>query len=106
LFEDGKHQLLLAHDAGVLDFHRFGKGEQIRRGFVFKLLKLHFLHGKSKSRFYNRGEAGKGIRHKVPARQILAPAIEGVETLDSDSRETLQALSSRQNAWKAPPEIN
>jgi hypothetical protein len=51
LLEDGEHQLLLAHRAGVFDLDRFGKCEQIGRGFVLELLKLHFLHGKSKSRF-------------------------------------------------------
>ena len=45
LLQDREHQLLLAHDAGVLDLERFGKGDQLRRLLVLEFLEFHFLHG-------------------------------------------------------------
>ena len=38
LLEDGEHQLLLAHGAGVLDLQLFGKGEQLGRRFGLEVL--------------------------------------------------------------------
>ena len=44
LLEDREHQLLLAHDAGVLDLERFGERDQIGRFLVLEFLEFHFLH--------------------------------------------------------------
>ena len=43
---DREHQLLLAHDAGVLDLQLRGRGQELGRGFGLKLLELDFPHGK------------------------------------------------------------
>ena len=43
--EDGKHQLLLAHGRGVLDFMLFGKYQQFGGRFGLELAELHILHG-------------------------------------------------------------
>jgi hypothetical protein len=51
LLEDRKHQLLLAHYTSIFDLDRFCKRQKIGRSFVLELLKLHFLHGKSKFRY-------------------------------------------------------
>ena len=45
LLEDGEHQLLLAHGAGVLDLQLFGEGEQLGRRLRLEILKLDFPHG-------------------------------------------------------------
>ena len=38
LFEDGEHQLLLAHGAGVLDPGLLGEAQELRRGFDLEVL--------------------------------------------------------------------
>src|SRR5690606_24658691 len=45
LLEDGEHQLLLAHHAGVFHFQRFGKRNEIGRLLVLEFAEFHFLHG-------------------------------------------------------------
>ena len=42
--QDGEHQLLLAHDAGVFHLERFGVSDQLRRFLVLELCEFHFLH--------------------------------------------------------------
>ena len=44
LLQDGEHQLLLAHGAGVLDLELLGEAQQLRRRFGLEILQLHFLH--------------------------------------------------------------
>ncbi len=44
LLEDGEHQLLLAHGAGVFDFELLGKAEQLGRSLGFEILQFHFPH--------------------------------------------------------------
>ena len=44
LLQDREHQLLLAHDAGVLDLERFGESDQLGRLLVLEFLEFHFLH--------------------------------------------------------------
>ncbi len=45
LLEDGEHQLLLAHGAGVFDLVLFGERQQLGRGFGLEVLEFHFPHG-------------------------------------------------------------
>ena len=47
LLQDREHQLLLAHDAGVLDLERFGVSDQLRRLLVLEFCEFHFLHGQT-----------------------------------------------------------
>src|ERR1700730_10411460 len=44
LFENCKHQLLLAHDRSVLDFVFFGEGKQLGRRLNLQVLQFDFLH--------------------------------------------------------------
>ena len=46
LLEDGEHQLLLAHDRGVLDLMLFGEGQQFGRRLFFEVLEFDFPHGR------------------------------------------------------------
>ena len=43
LLQDGEHQLLLAHGAGVLDPGLLGEAQQLRRRFDLQVLQLHFF---------------------------------------------------------------
>ena len=43
LLEDGEHQLLLAHGAGVLDADLLGEAQQLRRRLDLEVLELHLL---------------------------------------------------------------
>ena len=45
LLENGEHQLLLAHGAGVLDPFFFRKRDQLGRRLRFEVLKFYFPHG-------------------------------------------------------------
>ncbi len=67
LLEDGEHQLLLAHDRGVLDLVLFGEGKQFGGGFFLQVLEFDFPHWEDPRRVRrglrrvgreNRGEAG------------------------------------------------
>ena len=57
--EDREHQLLLAHDAGILDLDRFGKLEKIGWCLVLELLKLHFLHSGTVTILKKRGRRAR-----------------------------------------------
>ncbi len=45
LLEDGEHQLLLAHDGGVLDLLLLGENEQFGGRFLFEVFEFDFPHG-------------------------------------------------------------
>ena len=45
LLQDGEHQLLLAHDRGVLDLVLFGEGQQFGRRFFLEVFEFDFPHG-------------------------------------------------------------
>ena len=44
LLQDGEHQLLLAHGAGVLDLQLLGKGEKLGGDLGLEVLEFHFPH--------------------------------------------------------------
>jgi len=44
LLEDGEHQLLLAHGAGVLNLVLFSEADEFGRGFGLQVLEFHFPH--------------------------------------------------------------
>ncbi len=44
LFEDCKHQLLLAHGAGVFDLMFFSESDEFGRGLGLEVLEFHFPH--------------------------------------------------------------
>src|SRR4029450_13905707 len=43
LFEDGEHQLLLAHGAGILDPGLLREAQQLRRRFDLEVLQFHLF---------------------------------------------------------------
>src|SRR3974377_892582 len=44
LLEDGEHQLLLTHGAGVLNLVLFSEANEFGRGFGLQVLEFHFPH--------------------------------------------------------------
>jgi hypothetical protein len=44
LLENGEHQLLLAHGAGIFDPFLFGEGNEFGRRLRFEVLEFHFPH--------------------------------------------------------------
>src|SRR4029079_2864479 len=66
LFENGEHQLLLAHGAGVFDPFLFRKRNELGWRLGFEVLKFHFPHWDGPVEWL--GEGLQGAFEKADAR--------------------------------------
>ncbi len=74
LLENGEHQLLLAHGAGIFDPVLFGERDELGRRFRFEVLEFHFPHlGWSCGVFFREGcevALGKSGHEKMEGPQV------------------------------------